>query len=122
MLSNGPVTLYRATARIWEFTFAALAMQAGLSVPRLAGLLFWGIPGCFRVLAVFYALTAVLLTQPFWPVLRMEFSSGGASHSRRCVASACAFNAVWLFYLTANRWIASASRVEAFGPPVRLWC
>jgi O-antigen/teichoic acid export membrane protein len=91
-------------------------MQAGLSAPRLLGLLLWGIPGCFGVLAVYYALTAALLNQPFSPT-RLPRSSPRAV--RRTLGAALplfAFNAVWLFYLTANRWIASAlSAPEGFG-------
>lgn len=116
MLSNGPVTLYRASSRIWEFTFAALVMQAGLSVPRLGGLLLGGIPGCFGVLAAFYALTAVLLTQPFSALLHTSSAPRAVRRTLGAALPLFVFNAVWLLYLTANRWIASALLdPEAFG-------
>jgi hypothetical protein len=108
MLSNGPVALYRAGSRIWEFTFGALVMQAGLSLPRLAGLVLGGVTGCFAALAAWYALTAVLLNQPFGATLRSRPAPGAVVRTLGVAVPLFAFNALWLLYLTANRWIASA--------------
>lgn len=108
MLSNGPVALYRAGLRVWEFTFAALLMQAGLSVPRLAGLALGGVAGCFAVLGAFYGATAALLNQPFAAALRRRSSARAVARTLRAASPLFAFNALWLLYLMASRWISSA--------------
>ena len=108
MLSNGPVSLYRAGSRVWEFTFAALLMQAGLSLPRLAGLAAGGVTGCFAALAAWYVLTAALLTQPFAAVLRARPPAQAVARTLRMAGPLFAFNALWLLYLTANRWVSAA--------------
>lgn len=116
MVSNGPVALYRAGSRLWEFTFAALSMQAGLSLPRIAGLLFGGATGCFAALAAWYAFTAVLLNQPFGDVLRRRMTARAVARTLGAALPLFAFNALWLVYLTANRWVASAlSDAVGFG-------
>ena len=53
MIANGPVTLFRASSRLWEFTVVALVLQLGMTVPRLAGLLAGGITGSFAALAAY---------------------------------------------------------------------
>ena len=108
MLSNGPVSLYRAGSRVWEFTFAALLMQAGLSLPRLGGLVAGGVTGCFAALAAWYVLTAALLTQPLAAVLRSRPPMRVVAWTLRTAAPLFAFNALWLLYLTANRWASAA--------------
>lgn len=108
MVSNGPVALYRAGSRLWEFTFAALSMQAGLSLPRIAGLVLGGATGCFAALAAWYAFTAVLLNQPFKDMLRCRPPARAVVRTLRTALPLFAFNALWLAYLTGNRWIASA--------------
>lgn len=116
MLSNGPVALYRAGSQLWEFTFAALSMQAGLSVPRLAGLVLGGVTGCYAALAAFYALTAALLNQPFAAALRQRSSVRGVARTLGAALPLFAFSALWLLYLTANRWVSSAlSDAQEFG-------
>lgn len=113
MLSNGPVAIYRAESRIWEFTFAALVMQAGLSAPRLAGLTLGGVTGCFAALAAWYALTAVLLNQPFLSGLRSLPPLRRLGRAFRAALPLFAFSALWLVYLTANRWMVSAFSTPA---------
>jgi hypothetical protein len=81
MLANGPVTVFRATSKIWEFTASALLLQAGLTAPRLAGLAVGGVTGCFAALALWYGLLAALLSRsaappaarptPLLPLLRL---------------------------------------------------
>ena len=107
MLSNGPVSLYRAGSRVWEFTFAALLMQAGLSLPRLGGLVAGGVTGSFAALAAWYVLTAALLTQPLAAVLRARPPMRVVARTLRVAAPLFAFNALWLLYLTANRWVSA---------------
>ncbi len=49
MVAIGPVTVYRAQGRIKAFTAASLALQAGMTAPRLLGLLAAGAsPGASR--------------------------------------------------------------------------
>jgi O-antigen/teichoic acid export membrane protein len=116
MLSNGPVALYRAGSQVWEFTFAALSMQAGLSVPRLAGLVLGGVTGCFAALLAFYALTAALLNQPFAAALCQRPSARAVARTLGAALPLFAFSALWLLYLTANRWISLAlTDAEGFG-------
>ena len=64
LIANGPVTLYRATHKIWEFTTTALLLQAGLTLPRLAGLMLAGVTGCFSVLLIWYGALALLFARP----------------------------------------------------------
>lgn len=105
MVANGPVVLYRAGSHIWEFTTAALVLHFGLTVPRLTGLLISGVTGCFAVLALWYGSLALLLARgglarpaastPIMPLLRMALPL-------------FAFNGLWLFYMSSNRWISAA--------------
>jgi O-antigen/teichoic acid export membrane protein len=113
MIANGPVTVFRASSKVWEFTVTALLLQAGLTVPRLAGLVLGGVTGCFAALALWYGALAGLLARtaapaaaspaPFLPMLRLALPL-------------FAFNASWEIYLSANRWIsAGLSTAEDFG-------
>jgi O-antigen/teichoic acid export membrane protein len=113
MIANGPATVYRAASRLWEFTVAALVLQAGMTAPRLAGLVLAGTTGCFATLAVWYGLFALL----FGGLL-----SRGAKrpvHILTMLHAAIplfAFNGLWLVYISANRWIsASLSPADQFG-------
>jgi hypothetical protein len=67
MIANGPVTVFRATSKIWEFTTTALLLHAGLTAPRLAGLVVGGVTGCFAALALWYGALAVLLSRSVPP-------------------------------------------------------
>jgi O-antigen/teichoic acid export membrane protein len=116
MLSNGSLALYRAGSRIWEFTFCALTMHVGLSVPRLAGLVLGGVTGSYAALAAFYALTATMLNEPFTGALRRRPSVRKLTQTFGAALPLFAFSSLWLLYLTANRWISSAlSDAEEFG-------
>ncbi|NIX76189.1 family 16 glycosylhydrolase [Microvirga terricola] len=105
MVANAPVTIFRAGAQVWEFTAVALTLQVGMTAPRLAGLVFGGITGCFAVLllwyggfAMFFARTGLhASTRParIWPLVRSALPL-------------FIFNALWFVYLSANRWIAAS--------------
>ena len=104
MIANAPVTIFRAGARIWEFTAVALTLQAGMTLPRLAGLLVAGVTGCFAVLFAWYAALVFIFALP------TRFPVPDAKRILSLWRSAMplfAFNAAWLVYLTANRWIAA---------------
>lgn len=102
MLANGPVTLYRAAGRIAEFTALALILQLGMTAPRLFGLAAGGVIGCFAALLVYYAVLALVFARPL-------ATAGGPALSAifRLSLPLFAFNAVWTFYLGANRLLAA---------------
>ncbi|WP_112662530.1 family 16 glycosylhydrolase [Microvirga flavescens] len=113
MIANTPVTLYRASSRIWEFTVLALLLQVAMTAPRLGGILYAGVTGCFVVLLVWYGVLAGTLARPA-PRPR----SGSLAPIFPVLRSALplfVFNALWLVYMTANRWIAAI-----FSSPVEL--
>lgn len=118
MLSNGPTAYYRASLQILPFTLAAVLMQIGFSLPRIAGLLVGGVGGCMLALAVWYVMTAVMLHQPFihvlWhrPTLRLRTLFVQS-------LPLCVFSSLWSLYLLSNRWVcwsvSSASDAGLFG-------
>lgn len=113
MIANAPVTLFRAGAQVWEFTATALALQAGMTGPRLAGLVVGGITGCFAVLVVWYGILALGLARAALPA-RGRISS--VPSLVRAALPLFLFNALWFAYLTANRWIsATLSSPEDLG-------
>ncbi|MFT4180403.1 MAG: family 16 glycosylhydrolase [Rhizobium sp.] len=103
MIANGPVTLFRAASRIWEFTVLALVLQLAMTVPRLAGLLLGGVDGSFAAVAIYYTLCALLLARPL-PHLKKR---PPLALMAKAALPLFAFNASWTFYLSANRWISS---------------
>lgn len=105
MIANAPVTIYRATVQIWEFTAAALALQAGMTAPRLAGLAFAGVTGCFAVLVVWYGALALGIARVGLPVHGRILS---VLPLLRTALPLFFFNALWLLYLSANRWVSAA--------------
>ena len=112
MAANGLVSVMRARGRIREFTLAALALQSGLTLPRLAGLVAAGVTGCFTAMAAwFVAFAAVLVAPaarraprvPVLPLLRESLPM-------------FAFAWLWMTYTMANRWVsASLSDGHDFG-------
>ncbi len=104
MIANGPVTLFRASSRLWEFTVVALILQLGMTVPRLAGLLAGGITGSFAALAVYYALCAFLFARPSPIRLRRRLPLLAMA---RTALPLFAFNLSWILYLGANRWVSA---------------
>lgn len=104
MIANGPVTLFRASSRLWEFTVVALVLQLGMTVPRLAGLLAGGITGTFAALAAYYALCAFLFARPSPIRLRRPLPLLGMA---RIALPLFAFNLSWILYLGANRWVSA---------------
>ena len=75
-----------------------------MTLPRLAGLLVAGVTGCFAVLFGVYAALVFIFARP------TRFPVPGAKRILSLWRSAMplfVFNAAWLVYLTANRWIAA---------------
>jgi len=113
MIGNGPVTVFRALSKVWEFTATALLLQIGMTAPRLAGLVLGGVTGYFIALSLWYGPLAALLAY-FLP-LRVANSVRILSLVRLSLPL-FVFNAFWELYLSGNRWIsAGVSTSENFG-------
>jgi len=105
MIAVGPVTIYRASSNLWEFTALALGLQLAMTFPRLMGLALGGTTGCFAVLLVWYGSFAILFAQPG------KVSFFNVKKHLKLLRSALPlfiFSTLWLIYLFANRWISSA--------------
>lgn len=105
MIANGRVVAYRTQSRTGEFTVSALLLQAGLTLPRLIGLLVAGVTGCFSMLALWYGACAAILAKP------QRIDRERIARSMKFVRAGLpffAFGAAWIFYMTANRWFSSA--------------
>lgn len=114
MASVGPLTLYRASSQISKFTALALALQAGVTAPRLLGLTFGGITGCFATLLCWYLVFAMRFARPSQRGEPLNVSD--LAGLLRQSLPLFAFNGAWLLYLTANRWIAAwLSPPDEFG-------
>lgn len=112
MVATGPVTVHRAQGKIRPFTATALLLQAGMTAPRLLGLLLGGVTGCFAVLAAWYGLAACLLAPPG----RGRERAAPVLPIVRSALPMFAFSWLWLAYLLANRWLSSMlSGPTAFG-------
>ena len=105
MIAVGPVTIFRASSKLWEFTALALSLQLAMTFPRLLGLVLGGTTGCFIVLMIWYVCFALLFARPVRvslfkvkPVAKLLFSA----------LPLFTFSTLWLVYLFANRWIASS--------------
>lgn len=103
MLSNGPISNYRARSRVAALTLSTVAMQFGMSLPRLAGLLADGVRGAISGCAIWFGVVAIVLHLPFSNVLR-------PINWRRLLAifveatPLFVLSTVWLLYQLANRW------------------
>lgn len=104
-VAHGPASIHRAASRIWEFSVSSLLLHAGMTLPRLAGLVLGGVTGSFAVLVAWYGALAVLLAPPR---PRMPGPTAPVLPLLKAGLPLFAFNALWLFYLTANRWISAA--------------
>lgn len=114
MIAHGPASIHRAASRIWEFSVAALLLQAGLTLPRLAGLLVGGVTGSFLVLVAWFGALAFLFAPPRPQMLGKP--GPPMLPLLRAALPLFAFNGLWLVYLTANRWISAyLAPPEQFG-------
>lgn len=110
MVANGPATIHRAASHVRQFTVIALTLQAGLTFPRLLGLIYGGVTGCFTALAIWYGILSIILAKPGLYIgprrIRARKILDVVSVLRAGIPL-FAFNALWLFYLTSNRWFAT---------------
>jgi O-antigen/teichoic acid export membrane protein len=106
MLSCGPLAFYRATSNTYAFTLTALLMQAGLSLPRFAGLWAGGVSGCLLAMAAWYLMTAVVINAPFFGMLRQRrpFEMRPVLGLLKESLPLCVFSSLWLLYLLSSRW------------------
>jgi hypothetical protein len=105
MIAVGPVTIYRASSKLWEFTALALSLQLAMTFPRLIGLYIGGTTGCFAILLVWYVSFVVLFANPG----RIRYFN--IKYHLKLLRSALPlfiFSTLWLVYLFANRWISSS--------------
>lgn len=105
MIAAGPVSLFRASSRLWEFTATALLLQLGMTLPRLLGLAFGGTTGCYVVLLGWYGFFALAIGRP---------RVGGVGMTAKALLAMIGvalplfcFSTAWMIYLFASRWIAS---------------
>ena len=105
MIAVGPVTIYRASSKLWEFTALALALQLGMTFPRIIGLVYGGTTGCFIILMLWYASFALLFA---WPRGARFFNVRPYLKLLRSALPLFIFSTMWLIYLFANRWISSS--------------
>lgn len=103
MIANGPVTVHRAASRIRDFTIAAIALQFGMTFPRLFGLALGGVTGCVLALAIWYGALAVLLARPGSDKAKIQLTRAWALV--RAALPLFAFQGLWLVYVSANRWM-----------------
>jgi O-antigen/teichoic acid export membrane protein len=104
MIANGRVVAFRTMRRIREFTVSALLLQAGLTLPRLGGLLVAGVSGCFAVLALWYAAAALMMAKP------RRFTLDRINADVLLIRAGLplfAFAGLWLVYMLVSRWISS---------------
>lgn len=103
MIANGPITLFRAASKTWDFTFMAFILHAGMTAPRLLGLLLGGVTGCFAGLAVWYSACVIYLARP----ARSLRQRRPALPILQASVPLFVFYACWIVFLTLNRWISS---------------
>jgi hypothetical protein len=106
MLACGPLSFYRASSNIYAFTVTALLIQAGLSLPRITGLLVGGVSGCVITMAAWFTMTAVVSNAPFVPIFDKR-QTIRLNQILACLKESlplCAFSSLWLLYLLSSRW------------------
>ena len=101
MAGNGRVCDHRAATRVGLFTITALALHFGLTLPRLAGLAFGGVTGCFALMALWYGALALLIARPRG---RPPVAHEPLGPMLRAGLPLFAFNGLWLVTLSAARW------------------
>jgi hypothetical protein len=113
LLANGPLSYHRARTNT-RFIRASLLLQFGMTLPRLSGLLVDGVRGAIVGLGLWTGLSCVILNWPMLATLRAQAMQ--LPKVFRQSVPLFLYNATWLLYLFANRWIAwavSNSEVEA---------
>ncbi len=108
MVALGPGCVYRARSQRRNYALSIAALSAGLAIARPGGLYFGGVVGSFGALAAWYMVFALLFHARMPPRLAARPAFGPAS---RMIVQGLPFFAtsfIWAFYVTGNRWFASA--------------
>lgn len=105
MIANGRVIAFRSMSLVREFTVSALLLQAGLTLPRLLGLLLAGVNGCFAALGLWFGTLALALARPG------KFDRHRIVMAVRMIRTGLplfVFGGLWILFTVASRWISSA--------------
>jgi O-antigen/teichoic acid export membrane protein len=102
MVAVGPLTIYRARSRIFDFTALALILQLGMTAPRLTGLWLHGVSGCYGALLIWYGGLLALFSAGR---LLSAPSIGGYQLIRRAFPL-FVYATAFPCFLFAGRWIA----------------
>jgi O-antigen/teichoic acid export membrane protein len=104
MAAVGPIAFYRARSDTYAFTYTALLVQFGMTLPRLVGLLAGGVIGCVLTLSVWYGSLAAWFCARD-PVVTVHLPAIDTMR-RLCQAGLPLFvyGNLWTLYLLAPRW------------------
>ena len=103
LLGNGPLSLHLARGNTASFAVAALLMQFGLTLPRLIGLLLDGVRGAFLGMMLWSGIACVVLNVRVIATAHAHLVALPKLFARSIPLFL--YNAAWLAYLFANRWI-----------------
>ena len=103
LLGNGPLSYYRSRSDTAGFAFSSLLLQFGMTLPRLAGLLIDGVRGSMIGVGLWTGVSCVILNAPLLSVVRVQFGQLPEMIARSLPLFL--YNAAWLLYLFANRWV-----------------
>lgn len=112
----GHLALYRGLSNYSAFTGHNAVAQVGLTAPRVLGLFFGGLSGCFSVLILWFGGVAVSMLRR--DPLDVRYRPGPARVRRTVVAAFPLFVSVslWSFFMMANRWfVADIADPETYG-------
>tara|TARA_E500000318_G_scaffold75188_2_gene69787 strand:+ start:15112 stop:16515 length:1404 start_codon:yes stop_codon:yes gene_type:complete len=112
----GHLALYRGLSTFGLFTANNSIVQVGLTAPRVLGLYFGGLSGCFSVLILWFGGVAASMLRRDPPRIRFHPS---LHRMRRTVAVAFPLFvsvSLWSVFMMANRWfVADLADPETYG-------
>lgn len=112
----GHLSLYRGLSNYSLFTSNNALAQVGLTAPRVLGLFFGGLSGCFIVLMVWFGAVAAKMLRRDPPGIRYR---PNALRVRRTVTVAFPLFvsvSLWSVFMMANRWfVADLADPETYG-------
>ncbi|WP_420403094.1 hypothetical protein [Nisaea sp.] len=112
----GHLALYRGLSNYVQFTANNAIAQVGLTVPRVLGLFFGGLSGCFSVLILWFGGIAVNMLRR--DPLDIRYRPSVPRVRRTIVVAFPLFVSVslWSFFMMANRWfVAQLADPETYG-------
>tara|TARA_R110001592_G_scaffold29726_2_gene107356 strand:+ start:679 stop:2091 length:1413 start_codon:yes stop_codon:yes gene_type:complete len=112
----GHLALYRGLSTYGLFTANNTVVQIGLTAPRVLGLYFGGLSGCFSVLILWFGGVAATMLRRDPPSIRYHPS---LHRMRRTVTAAFPLFvsvSLWSVFMMANRWfVADLADPETYG-------